>query len=249
MSPLAGLRVVTLALNVPGPLAAARLAGFGATIVKIEPPGGDPLAASAPRWYAELHTGATVRRLDLKAAGDRAEADALLAGADLLLTSSRPAALARLGLAPDGLRERHPRLCQVAIVGHAAPHQEVPGHDLTYLAAAGVLDPAALPRTLAADILGAERAASAALALLLARERGDAAGYAEVPLADAAEVLALPLRHGLTRPGGVLGGGFAGYRLYATARGHVALAALEPHFWRRFGDALGLRDPDAARAT
>ncbi len=241
---------MTTALNVPGPLAVARLAEFGATVTKIEPPTGDPLASFAPAWYAALHRGATILRLDLKAADGRARMDGVLAEADALITSQRPAALALLGLDPASLRARFPRLCQVAIVGHAAPHQETPGHDLTYLAATGLLSPPQLPRTLMADLLGAERAASAALALLLARERGGAAGYAEVALADAAEVLALPLRHGLTGDGERLGGGFAGYNLYETAHGWVALGALEPHFWRRFCAAAGLGnnpEPSAVR--
>ena len=243
---LTGFRILTLAVNVPGPMAIARLAELGATVAKIEPPTGDGVARSAPDWYAAMHTGVDVRRLDLKTGEGQAQCAGLLAETDLLLTSSRPSALARLGLDWSMLHARYPRLCQVAIVGHGAPDQEVPGHDLTYLASAGVLAPPALPRTLAADLLGAERAASAALALLLARERGGEAGYVEVPLADAAEVLAQPLRHGLTRPGAGLGGGFGGYNLYATASGWVALAALEAHFWRRFRDETGLDDPDVA---
>ena len=52
--PLAGIRVVSVAVNLPGPLAAARLAEFGAEVVKIEPPTGDPLAAAAPVSYTHL---------------------------------------------------------------------------------------------------------------------------------------------------------------------------------------------------
>jgi crotonobetainyl-CoA:carnitine CoA-transferase CaiB-like acyl-CoA transferase len=240
--PPSAFRVVTIALNVPGPLAVARLAGFGAAVTKVEPPGGDPLGRGRAAWYAELHRGATVLRLDLKESGDRARMDELLAGADLLVTSQRLGALARLGLDWAAVHARHPRLCQVAIVGHPAPDQDLPGHDLTYLAPTGLLSPPALPRTLMADSLGAERAASAALALLLARERGGEASYAEVALADGAEVLALPLRHGLTGEGRRLSGGFAGYNLYETRAGWVALGALEPHFWQRCRDALGLGD-------
>jgi crotonobetainyl-CoA:carnitine CoA-transferase CaiB-like acyl-CoA transferase len=211
----------------------------------VEPPGGDPLARGISGWYADLHRGATVLRLDLKQQGDRARMDELLAGADLLVTSQRPGALARLGLDRAAVHARHPRLCQVAIVGHPAPDQDLPGHDLTYLAPTGLLAPPEMPRTLMADILGAERAASAALALLLARERNGGAGYTEVALSDGADVLALPLRHGLTGAGRRLSGGFAGYNLYETRAGWIALGALEPHFWQRCRDLLGLGDnPD-----
>ena len=48
--PLAGLRLVTLAVNVPGPMTAARLKGFGASVVKVEPPSGDPLMHQNPAW-------------------------------------------------------------------------------------------------------------------------------------------------------------------------------------------------------
>lgn len=252
MRALDGYHVATIALNLPGPLAVARLAECGARVTKIEPPTGDGIARAAPAWYAALHAGATILRLDLKQPGDRARLDGVLAEADLLVTSQRPSALGRLGLAWADLHARHPRLCQLAIVGHAAPDQEVPGHDLTYLAHSGLLTPPAMPRTLMADIHGSERAASAALALLLARERGGEAGYVEVALADAAEALSLPLRHGLTGPGRRLGGGFAGYNLYQTAAGWVAIGALEAHFWQRFRDALGLGDApthEAVRAT
>jgi crotonobetainyl-CoA:carnitine CoA-transferase CaiB-like acyl-CoA transferase len=221
-------RVVTTALNIPGPVAAARLRELGATVTKVEPRGGDPLADAAPDLYAQLTAGQEVVRLDLK----QTTLDDVLGGADLLLTSQRVSALARMGLAWDALHERHPRLSQVAIVGEG----ERAGHDLTYLAGRGLLDPPRMPRTLAADLLGAERAVSAALALLLARRPS----YVEVSLAEAADVLALPLRAGLTRPGGMLGGGFPGYGLYEASDGWVAVAALEPGFRERLGSGLGV---------
>jgi crotonobetainyl-CoA:carnitine CoA-transferase CaiB-like acyl-CoA transferase len=239
---LEGLRALSLAVNVPGPAAAARLRHHGLAVVKVEPPGGDPLARFCPAWYAALAAGQEVVTLDLKAAGDRACLDDLLAATDLLLTSSRPGALARLGLGPDDLPARHPRLCHVAIVGYPAPDGERPGHDLTYLAEVGLAAPPALPRTLLADLAGAERAAAAGLALLLARERGGPAGRAEVALADVAADFAASWRHGLTGSGGILGGGFPGYGLYRAGDGWVAVAALEPHFWARLQRELGVPD-------
>jgi alpha-methylacyl-CoA racemase len=238
--PLAGLRVATLAVNVPGPVAAARLGQLGAEVTKVEPPQGDPLAWMAPGWYAELCRAQHVIALDLKAAAGREQLGALLETCDLLLTSSRPDALARLGLAWPDLRRRYQRLTQVAIVGHPGAEAGRPGHDLTYQAHTGLLAPPALPRTLMVDLHGAERAVSAALALLLGRARGAGAGYAEVALVDSAEELALPLRHGLTAAGGVVGGGHPGYNLYRTSDGWIAVAALEPHFLLRLEQHLGL---------
>src|SRR5437763_14218509 len=236
--PLRDIRVVSLALNVPGPVAAARLCRLGAAVAKVEPPGGDPLAMACPAWYEELCAGQEVVRLDLKDAAGHAALDGLLEGADLLLTSSRPAALNRLGLSWPDLHVRFPRLVQVALVGHAAPHQDVPGHDLTYLASPGLLVPPHVPHTLLADLAGAEQAVSTALALLYARERGHGAAYAQVALADVAAAFAAPLRHGLTAADGFLGGGFAGYGLYRAQEGWIAVAALEPHSWRRLPEEL-----------
>jgi alpha-methylacyl-CoA racemase len=156
--PLDGIRVVTLAQNVPGPVAVSRLVAEGAMAVKIEPPAGDPLRALSRAWYRRLHRGVTVERVDLKTAGGRTRLHALLESADLLLTSQRPSALGRLGITTRILARAHARLRWVNIVGdtHEPEH---PGHDLTYQAEAGLLG-TQMPRTLLADLLGAERAVS-----------------------------------------------------------------------------------------
>ncbi len=244
-TPLAGYQILSLATNLPGPVAARRLQEWGAQVIKIEPPAGDPLAVSAPAVYRRLTDGQTIQRVDLKSEAGRVELERLLAGVDLLLTSSRPAALERLRLGWSELAGRFPRLVQVAIIGFPRPDEYLPGHDLNYQAAEGLLRPPFNPPTLLADMAGAEMAVSGGLALLLGRARSRSDGrYLEISLAAAAAHFALPLRSGLTAPGGILGGGWPGYRLYEAADGWVALAALEPHFWIRLGDLLALKNPD-----
>jgi crotonobetainyl-CoA:carnitine CoA-transferase CaiB-like acyl-CoA transferase len=233
-------------MNVPGPVAAAELRDLGASIVKVEPPGGDPLEASSPAWYAEINAGIQVHRLDLKSGDGAAWLAEQLGSADLLLTSSRPASLARLGLQWPELGSRHPRLCWVAIVGAHAPRQEVPGHDLTYQAVHGLVEPPALPNTLISDLAGAKQAVISAIALLFARERGERARYAEVSLEEAARLFAEPVRHGLTTRGGHLGGGLPAYNVYEAREGFVAVGALEPHFRRALAAALGVDSGDRA---
>jgi len=235
-TPLAGTRVVSLAVNLPGPLACARLRDLGAEVTKVEPPTGDPLATFARGWYLELAHGQRIVTLDLKSQQGPAALEALLADADLLVTSSRLSALSRLGLGWEALHTRHPRLCQVAIVGEAESDQ--PGHDLTYAAQAGLVDPLRLPPTLFVDLAGAERAVSTALALLMGRARDGVGRFEAISLCDTAEELAAPARQGLTNPGGPLGGGSYLYYLYSAKEGWIALAALEPAFARRLGDAL-----------
>jgi crotonobetainyl-CoA:carnitine CoA-transferase CaiB-like acyl-CoA transferase len=244
MRPLENIQVLSLAGNLPGPLAAARLWELGATVFKVEPPEGDALEQVNSQWYHTLHQGQEIVRLDLKDPGQRSQLNERLEQSDLLLTATRPAALARLGLSWGELHSRYPLLCQVAIVGFAAPNEEVPGHDLTYQATLGLLTPPSLPSILVADVGGAQEAVSAALGLILARERGQGAQYVEVSLAAAADLFAQPLRHGLTAPGGPLGGSLPAYNLYQTSAGWIALAALEPRFWRTLSRELKLSSPN-----
>lgn len=239
--PLSGLRAICIAINVPGPAAAAILATQGMEIVKVEPPAGDLTGHAMPGWYAELNRAATVETVDLRSDDGKARFHELLRGADLLISSHRRAALERLGITVPALAALNPRLCWVEIVGDtAAP--DVPGHDLTYQAAVGLLQGKAMPRTLIADMAGAEAAAGAACALLLGRERGRAGRHAAVGLRQAAERFAAPVRHRATVAGGILSGVRPEYAIYPLADGHVACAAFEPHFKARL-DALAGDDP------
>lgn len=237
------VHVVSVALNLPGPVAVARLVELGARATTVLPPAGDPLQAYAPEWFDDLHAGQQLVTLDLKQAADREHLRGLLDEADVLVTSSRPSALARLGLDPGTTTAQHPRLCRVDVVGEAGEAAERPGHDLTYQALAGLVTDRT-PLTLVADLVGAERAVTAALAALLERARTGAGVRHEVALADAAHAMAEPLRRGATSDGGLLGGGFPWYGVYPTSDGAVAVAALEAHFVSTATDALQL-DPAA----
>ncbi len=242
--PLDGVRVVSLAINVPGPVAAARLAALGADVTKVEPPSGDFLAAAAPAWYAALIERQRVVVVDLKSDEGRATLAELLAAADVLIVSSRLAALARVGIDRDTITARCPRLCVVSIVGHPSPDTEVSGHDLTYLAEARLVTPPRLPVSLYSDMATAIETVAAALALLVRRAKSGLGGWREVSLLETARALAEPLHHGLTARGGVLGGGFPGYALYEALDGWVAVAALEPHFLARLLDVVAPEAPD-----
>jgi crotonobetainyl-CoA:carnitine CoA-transferase CaiB-like acyl-CoA transferase len=240
---LSGVRIVSLAVNVPGPVAAAILRDMGASVTKVEPPAGDPLATMCRAWYAELVREMNVLTLDLKADAGRQQLGDLLSMADVLITSSRPGALDRLGLEKSELRLRYPHLSHVSIVGYAS-QPDIAGHDLTYQAREGLLDPPALPKTLVSDLAGAQQTVIATLALLVARGPKSGGGRLEVSLSDAAATFAAPLRHGLTAPGALLGGGFAGYGLYPAREGWIALATLEPHFRAGIERELGVSPSD-----
>jgi alpha-methylacyl-CoA racemase len=241
-SPLEGFLIVTLALNVPVPVAAARLLQLGATVIKVEPPGGDALDKKyCPQWYRELTRKQRVIRLDLKEPKDRARLDDLLAQSHLLLTSVRLNSLRRLALGWKELHSKFPALSHVALLGHPAPRQEIAGHDLTYLARLGLLEPPNMPRSLWADLAGAERVVQQSLIVLLTRHLGKPGIFREVTIEEAITTFAAPLRYGLTGPEGDLGGGLAQYNLYRASDGWVSVAALEPHFLVRLKKELGLK--------
>lgn len=244
---LSGIHVVLVAVNVPGPVAASRLQSMGASVTKFEPPQGDPLYHIAPTWYDELHANIQVRRTNLKNVAAQAELANALASADLLITSFRPSSLVRLGLGAATLRQHHPSLCHVAIVGESGVRAEAAGHDFTYVARLGLVSPPAMPVTLLADLAGAERAVSAALALLLGRANHAASRHDEVSLAEAANVFAAPLTHHLTTADGPLGGSYPFYRCFRVLDGWIAVAALELQFAQKLLAVLEL--PEASHDT
>ena len=251
---LRGVRVLSVALNLPGPAALMRLADMGAACTKLEPlppPGfpkgstSDPMGLYAPHAYAQLHAGVKVVQADLKSDKGQARLHTLLSKTDVLITSFRPSALKKLGMDWATLHAKFPALIQVSIVGSKGAGAEIPGHDLTYLAAHGLVNGLNLPATLFADMAGSSLAVEAVLKALWQRARpGRTHGkgvFHEVALEDAAAYLALPRHWGLTLARGSVGGAHAGYAVYACIKGRVAVAALEPHFAARLAEVAGIK--------
>lgn len=249
MSVLNGITIINLAANLPGPAAAQRLSRMGAAVIKVEAPAGDPMEVYYPDWYRDMAAGHTVIRLDLKLPEGKQYLLDLLGDADVMITATRPSAMARLGLDPGIIQQLFPRLCQVLIVGYPAPRDNEAGHDLTYQASMGLIDPPHMPRTLLSDMAGSELTVSAALALLFNRERSGVGGHEIVALSDAVTAFAEPLKYGSTIPGASLGGGIPEYSIYKTSDGWVAVAALEPHFKHRLEDTLKIATVEEYRAV
>lgn len=251
LSVLHGTRILSLALNLPGPAALMRCRRMGAECVKLEPPAGDPMGHYNPAAYAELHEGVKVMPADLKTEAGQKVLHRELARSDVLLTSFRPSALDKLGLAWSKLHGLYPLLSHVAIVGAPGARAEEPGHDLTYLADNGLVPGLELPATLYADMSGSLMASEAVLqAAVRQQERYAGTGeqhsgvFMEVALSEAAAYLALPRQWGLTRESGAVGGAHAGYRVYPCKDGRVAVAALEPHFAAALCEACGVSTGD-----
>lgn len=247
LKPLKGIRILSLALNLPGPAALMRCQQMGARCVKLEPPApkgaasssGDPMHQYNLAAYAALHQDVRIASADLKTDVGQKMLHKELAKTDVLLTSFRPSALIKLGLSWALLHQQYPQLSQVAIVGGPGELSEAPGHDLTYLAAMGLVTGLELPATLYADMGGSLMASEAVLQTVLHSRQTGKGVFVEVALASAANYMALPRGWGLTTPGAAVGGGHAGYRIYRCKNGRVAVAALEPHFAQRLCVAAG----------
>ena len=256
--PLKGVRILSLALNLPGPAALMRCHQLGATCLKLEPPApkgsapgssGDPMGLYNKVAYAQLHEGVKVMTADLKTEAGQAALHKALAKTDVLITSFRPSALVKLQLTWKALHKRYPALSQVAIVGAPGVRAEEPGHDLTYMADNHLVPGLDLPPSLYADMGGSLIASEAVLQAVLLQKSKTKGVFLEVALASAAGYLALPRTWGLTRPpgalgkndvGGAVGGAHAGYKVYACKDGRVAVAALEPHFAASLCVAAGI---------
>jgi alpha-methylacyl-CoA racemase len=238
--PLRGVRILSLALNLPGPAALMRLAQMGARCTKINPPAGDPMQHYTPDGYALMHKGVAHKTLDLKSEAGQSAMHKLLPQTDVLLTSFRPSALIKLGLGWKTLHKQYPALSLIEVVGAPGPLAEIPGHDLTYQAEVGLVNGMDLPPSLFADMGGALMATEATLKAVLSLKTTGQGSRHEVALSEAAAWLALPRQLRMTTPDGAVGGAHAGYRVYACKNGRVAVAALEPHFALSLCKAAGL---------
>jgi crotonobetainyl-CoA:carnitine CoA-transferase CaiB-like acyl-CoA transferase len=239
MQPLRGMLVVDFSRYLPGAFASRELLELGARVVSVEPPGGEPMRATAPAWDAALRAGKESIEVDLKA--DPAPALELAREADVVLESFRPGVAARLGIGPDDVPETAV-YCSITGFGVGNRHEQRVGHDLNYLGWAGVLSDTApaWPPTQIADLAaGGLGAVAKILAALLERERTGKGARLVVSLTHGAHRL---VSHRLAEETDrrILTGGAACYRIYETADGrHLTVAALEPVFFRRLVELLG----------
>ena len=238
MQPLSGMLVVDFSRYLPGAFASRELLELGARVVCVEPPGGDPMRASAPPWDAALRAGKDSLELDLKR--DPAPALELLREADIVLESFRPGVASRLGIGPEHVPERTV-YCSITGFGLGGRHEHRAGHDLNYLGWAGALGDIApaLPPVQIADLAaGGLGAAMKILAALLERDRTGKGSRVVVSMTHGSHRLLSHRLGGETVPR-MLTGGLACYRIYETADSrHLTVGALEPAFFRRLTELL-----------
>lgn len=198
--PLAGIKVIDMTAVVFGPLATQMMGDLGADVIKVEPPEGDMLRKVPPMKnpdmgaaYLNVNRNKRSVRLDLKTAEGIKSLFDLLSDADVFVSSVRPAALKRLGLAPEQLVASNPKLITVALVGFGSdgPYADKPAFDDSVQSISGMaglsmmVDPDSPPSyapTIIADKLGGVTAANAINAALFHRERTGEAQHIEVPM-------------------------------------------------------------------
>jgi formyl-CoA transferase len=196
--PLAGVRVIELGQYISGPYAAKLLADLGAEVIKVEAPDGDPMR----RWeghglmspqFAAYNRGKRGVVLDLKRPDDRERLLDLAASADVVIDNFRPGVTARLGIGPDALAARNPRVvtCSITGFGPTGPYAERPAYD-TVISAVGAMYSQTVPSDILrplgpafSDLLSGMSAAQAILAALHARERTGHGEHLEVSMVGA----------------------------------------------------------------
>ncbi|WP_322060189.1 CaiB/BaiF CoA-transferase family protein [Paraburkholderia sp. J63] len=259
--PLDGIRVVEFEGIGPGPLAARMLADMGASVTVIARPGGNAVASRMSSAENPLRRGKTVIELNLKHPVERAQALALVAGADALIEGNRPGVMETLGLGPDDCAAVNPALVYGRMTGWGqhGPLSQAAGHDLNYVALTGLLSLSArdggvpiVPPTVVGDAAGALGLAfGMACALLDARASGRGR------IVDGAIVDVLAMLGSLVqwiRAGGQIDGARPSlfhdspfYDVYACADGkHITVGAIEPQFYAQLLSKIGLDDVDPA---
>jgi len=244
---LDGLRVLDLTIWRPGPYATQLLAEQGADVLKVEPPGGDPMR-SMPDLFDILGAGKRSIVLDLKRDDDRARCLDLAADADVFVESYRPGVADRLGVGYEAVAARNPAIvyCSVSGFGACGPLAGLPGHDVNYLAYSGTLKPAGgeprSPTVPISDLAGGVAAAFAIATACLGARRHGRGERIDVSVADVLATWVGPV--GQVRMVGVEAplAGAPGYGVFPTAdERHVAIGIMnEDHFWVGLCRALEL---------
>ncbi len=257
-TPLAGVKVIDFGQYIAGPGAAMTLAELGATVIKVEPLAGDQ-ARHVGRYGESMvrayNRGKRSIALDLKSEAGLQIAWRLIADSDVVVQNLRPGAVEKLGLGPDEVRARHPRVIYLSISGFggAGPSNARPGYDIAAQAESGLMfvtgEADRPPQKVGVPIVDAAAAdlgAQAILAALYGRERSGVGETLEVSLLETALHLQAatwceylgggpePTRIGDGQPHNA-----PAAEVVATRDGHIVLSAYAEDHWKRFCGAIG----------
>lgn len=264
MGKLSGIRVVDLSVFLPGPMLTGMMADQGASVVKVEPPSGDPARQMGPFeaghgiWFRNLNRGKHSLTLDLKTDTGRDALWDLLADTDVLVEGFRPGVMARLGFGYDAVSARHPGIvyCSISAFGQVGAMAGHPAHDLGVQAESGQLslnggaDGPVVPGVPASDMAAGLTGLSAVLMALIGRGRNGLGDYIDISMLGAllpwsVHIAGDAISGGASpRPGHQRSlGGAAFYNVYMCSDGgHVVLCGREAKFARTLLTDLGRPD-------
>jgi len=258
--PLSHLRVLDLSRLLPGPMATLHLADLGADVIVIRRVKEEEPADHRKSLNRMLARNKRALGLDLSRAEGRDLFLRLAKDADVVVEGFRPGVVDRLGIGYTAVVEVNPRIvyCSISGYGQNGPDRLRAGHDINYMANAGVGEqigvsggPPALPNLQIGDLLGGSlTAVMGILAGVVDAQARGAGRYVDVSMTDslmAHSVLALArlVESGNTAPRGedLLSGGLPCYGYYTTSDGrYLAVGALERNFWERLCDVVGRPD-------
>ena len=251
--PLAGVVVLDLGQIYNGPYASFLMAMAGATVIKIEPPGGEYLRARSAVGgidmpFAMLNANKQSVVLNLKEEGDRDLFLQAVREVDIVLENFASGTMDRLGIGWDALSAVNPRLifASGSGFGRSGPHRDFPAMDITVQAFAGLMSvtgfedgPPTKCGPALCDFSGGVHLFGATMAALFERERTGKGRLVEVAMQESvyftlASNLALWQRTGRSFRTGNRHGGFATvpYNVYATSDGHIAITCVNDKHWR-----------------
>ena len=263
--PLDGVTVIDLSQIYNGPYATFLLAAAGATVMKIEPPGGESLrrrgvVGGAALPFAMLNGCKQSLELDLKTEAGKEVLRDLVRGADVLVENFAPGVMQRLGLGADALQAINGRLiyAQSSGFGSTGPYRDYPAMDLTVQAIAGVMSITGFPDRppvkagpALCDFFAGTHLYGAVATALYEREKTGVGRQVEVAMLDAVYPSlssSLGLYHGTggavpSRTGNRHGGlAEAPYNVYPTSDGFIAIICVGDTHWRSLLAAMGRTD-------
>lgn len=259
MGPLSGLRIIEIASLAPAPFGCMLLADLGAEVLRIERSSGGPGFAPPA---GPLDRGRTILQLDLKAPDGVAAVRRLVEAADVFVEGFRPGVAERLGIGPDDLLRVNERLIYARMTGWGqdGPLAQHAGHDINYIALAGLLEPIGradrrphAPMNVLGDFAGGGMLmALGILAALFERATSGRGQVVDAAMVDGASTLTAFMRGmraagmwAMPRGQNLLDGGAPFYDTYETSDGqYVAVGCLEPQFFEQMVTILGLAGPD-----
>ena len=257
--PLLGIRILDLTRLLPGPLGTMMMADMGADVIKIENPESPDYVRAFPPYlngesanYLAFNRSKRSLVLNYNTTEGQKKFFDLVKTADVVMEQFRPGFLDKIGIGYEAARAVNSRIIYVSVTGYGqtGPYAHLAGHDLNYIAHAGVLgmtgdNPAqapAVPGVQIADIAGGSyMSVIGTLAALQARTRTGVGQHVDVSMTDGAMPLlsAVYALHAggqdVQRGTAPLSGGIVNYGVYACQdQKYVALGTLEPKFWVKF---------------